>query len=46
LGGLALLLGGIPFWMTDLPITLQYPWDRFTLPMMFGASILLVGLLN
>jgi len=46
LGGLALLLGGIPFWMTDLPITLQYPWDRFTLPMMFGASILLVGLLE
>jgi len=25
-GGLALLVGGIPFWMTDLPITLQFSW--------------------
>ena len=45
-GGLALLVGGIPFWMTDLPITLQFSWDRFTLPMMFGTSILLVGLVE
>lgn len=46
IGALALLVGGIPFWMTDLPITLQFPWDRFTLPMMFGASIFMVGLIE
>lgn len=42
---LALFLGGIPFWMTDLPIRLEFPWDRFTLAMMLGASLLLAGLL-
>ncbi len=42
-GLLALLLGGIPFWVTDLPIELRFPWDRFTLAMMFGASLLTSG---
>jgi len=46
LGGYALLVGGWPFWATHLPIELVYPWDRFTLPMMLGASLLVVGLLE
>jgi hypothetical protein len=46
LGLLALLLGGIPFWTTYLPIELRFPWDRFTLSMMLGASLLLAGLLS
>jgi hypothetical protein len=46
LGLFALLVGGIPFWMTDLPIELGFPWDRFTLSMIFGASLLIVGLLD
>ncbi len=45
LGLLALFLAGIPFWATDLPIGLDFPWDRFTLAMMFGASLLLAGLI-
>ncbi len=46
LGGLALFVAGIPFWATYLPIGLSFPWDRFTLPMMFGTSLLVVGLLE
>ncbi len=44
LGLFALLLAGVPIWPTDLRIELFFPWDRFTLPMMLGASLLLVGL--
>jgi hypothetical protein len=44
LGGLALFFGGWPFWMTALPIDLYFPWDRFNLAMMFGASLVLAGL--
>ena len=46
LGLLALLVGGWPFWATHLPIELVYPWDRFTLAMMLGASLLVVGLIE
>jgi len=46
LGLLALFLCGWPFWITDLPIRLKFPWDRFTLAMMPGASLLFVGLLE
>ncbi len=45
-GMLALFLGGWPFWSTNLPIELRFPWDRFTIPMMLGTSLLLVGLLE
>ena len=41
----ALLLGGWPFWATYLPLKLKFPWDRFTTPMMFGACLVLVGIL-
>jgi hypothetical protein len=44
-GGLALLAGGPPFWATGLPIMLRFPWDRFTLALMPGACLLLLGLL-
>ena len=44
LGILALLVGGWPFWATNLPIELYFPWDRFNLAMMFGASLALAGL--
>jgi hypothetical protein len=45
LGLLALLLAGGPFWLTDLPIGLVFPNDRFTLSFMLGASLLAAGLL-
>lgn len=46
LGLFSLFLGGWPFWATNLPITLEFPWDRFTLPMMFGSSLILVGIVD
>ena len=46
LGVLALLFSGIPFWVTRLPIELRFPWDRFTLTMMLGSSLLLAGLVS
>lgn len=46
IGVAALLLGGIPFWMTNYPIGLEFPWDRFTLGMLFGATLLVVGLID
>jgi len=46
LGVYALIIGGIPIWSTNLKISLSFPWDRFTLPMMIGASLLLLGLIE
>ncbi len=46
IGCLALLMAGWPFWVTNLPIDLRFPWDRFTLSMMLGASLLFGGLLE
>ncbi len=46
IGIFALLMAGWPFWVTNLPIDLRFPWDRFTLSMMLGASLLFAGLLE
>ncbi|HEX7556794.1 MAG TPA: hypothetical protein VF338_09235 [Leptolinea sp.] len=46
IGSLALLAGGIPFWIANLPLTLVFPWNRFTLTLMSGSVLLLVGLLE
>jgi tetratricopeptide (TPR) repeat protein len=46
IGAAALLLAGIPFWVTNLPIGLEFPWDRFTLAMMFGSSLALTALVD
>jgi hypothetical protein len=46
LGLFALLASGWPFWVTNLRIELVFPWDRFTLAMMPGVSLLLVGLVE
>lgn len=39
-GSLAVALAGIPFWITGIPVQLDFPWDRSTLPFMVGASLL------
>ena len=39
----ALLAAGWPFWITLLPLDLAFPWDRATLPFMFGVSLLMVA---
>ena len=46
LGLVALLAAGWPFWVTNLHIELTFPWDRFTIVMMPGVSLLFVGLLD
>jgi len=46
LGAAALLLAGPPFWLTRLVIHLDYPNNRFTLPFMLGAALLLAGLIG
>ena len=46
LGLLSLLLAGVPFLVTDLPVRLTFPNSRFTLPFAFGTALLLVTLLG
>jgi hypothetical protein len=40
------LVGGIPFWIANLPLTLVFPWNRFTLALMFGSVLMMIGLLE
>jgi hypothetical protein len=44
LGIWAVLSAGFPFWVSYLPIEIRFPFDRFTLPFIFGVSMLLGGL--
>ena len=44
LGFITLVVSGLPVWAIGLPMRFAFPNDRLTLPMMAGASILLVGL--
>jgi hypothetical protein len=46
LGVLMLGLGGVPFWVTNLPVTLGFPANRATLSFMLGACFLLMGVLE
>jgi hypothetical protein len=43
IGLMMLLIGSLPFWVADLPFELNFPYDRFTLPMMFGSGLVLAG---
>ncbi|HPH96195.1 MAG TPA: hypothetical protein PKW33_06740 [Anaerolineaceae bacterium] len=45
-GAAALLAAGWPFWLTGLRPRMEFPADRFTLPFMLGACLLLVGLVR
>lgn len=46
LGGAALLLGGLPIWVTNRQVILGTWSDRFSLAPMFGVVILVVALAN
>jgi hypothetical protein len=46
LGLCSLLVSGLPFLVTGLELKLTFPGDRGTLPMIFGVSVLFVGLLD
>jgi hypothetical protein len=41
----ACLFAGWPFWLTGLEIKLAYNGDRFTLPFILGASLILSGVI-
>lgn len=45
LGLAALLLGGIPFWVTRIPVGLSFPNDRFTLPFIMGVALVWVSII-
>jgi hypothetical protein len=46
LGGIALLLAGGPFWLTNVPFSLDFAFDRFTLPFLFGVCWLWCGVVT
>jgi len=43
LGAFMLPFAGVPFWTTGLVISLAHPASRFTLPFMFGVSLIIAG---
>jgi hypothetical protein len=46
LGFILLLFGGLPFWLTGVPVSLGFPANRATLAFMLGVSFILAGLLE
>jgi len=46
LGAVMLLLGGVPYWVTNIPVSLGFPANRALLSFMFGSCFLLLGLIN
>lgn len=46
LGIFALLLSGWPFWLIGFVPSLAWPASRFTLPFMFGVSLVVAGVIH
>ena len=46
IGLYALLIGGWPVWATNMHLELSFPWDRFTLPLMFGGVLIFAALFD
>jgi len=46
LGAASLFFAGWPFWITNIEISLNFPWDRGTLAFILGASLLAAGLVQ
>ncbi|HLF75789.1 MAG TPA: hypothetical protein VI524_15635 [Anaerolineales bacterium] len=46
LGLVAMVVGGAPYWLAQLEVTLGFPANRFTLSFVLGASLFLAGLLE
>ncbi|NMB88514.1 MAG: hypothetical protein GYA17_09145 [Chloroflexi bacterium] len=42
-GLLAMLVGGIPIWVAEVPLEMSFPWDRSTLSYLIGLSLFTVG---
>lgn len=41
-----LLVAGLPFWVGNLQLEIYFPYDRFTLPFIFGVSLIVGGLIS
>lgn len=46
IGLISLVAGGLPFWAINLPYKTDFPNDRTAIPMILGASLLIVGLFD
>jgi hypothetical protein len=46
LGIIMLFLGGPPFWLSDVPVSLGFPANRATLSFLLGVSFIFAGLLE
>ncbi|MBI5951042.1 MAG: hypothetical protein HY865_05250 [Chloroflexi bacterium] len=46
LGVVMLLLGGPPFWLVNVPVSLGFPANRATLSFLLGVSFMLAGMLE
>jgi hypothetical protein len=46
LGVVMIFLGGPPFWLTNVPVSLGFPANRATLSFMLGVSLVFAGLLE
>lgn len=46
LGVVMLLLGGPPFWLVNVPVSLGFPANRATLSFLLGVSFVFAGLLD
>ena len=46
IGFMAMVLGGGPYWLASLQISLVFPASRFTLSFMLGVSLFFAGLLE
>lgn len=44
IGILAMLAGGPVIWFADIPMTLDFPWDRTTLVLLLGACLTWTGI--
>lgn len=45
-GLIGVIVPGLPYWVTSLPLTLSFPYDRFHLAFMIGSCIFIVGLVE
>ena len=45
-GAVALVVCGGPFWITNIPLSLDFPWDRTTLAFMLGVCLVIPALIG
>ena len=45
-GAAALVVCGGPFWLTNIPLSLEFPWDRTTLAFMLGVCLVIPALIS